>query len=323
MENGSRVSGLSNQYLIGGLLVVFIAVSVVAMFTTSRLPRKLRGVGMSVVPLTAEQRAARGIPTSVGGVLVEGAEGIAGRAGVRGGDVIIAINGNRVLDMFDFSHFMGEVDISKRGTQIDLIRNGARMPVFIFPPAGTAVPTPTPTPAAATPAPAAGGTATPLSPAQQWLGIEAETVMAGDVKELGLPAGAQGVIVDTVTAGGRAEQAGLVNNDVIVAVNGQIVESAPRLWDSLARLNGAETVDLGVYRAGQLVSIRVPAAADTPDPAAAAPAGGFAGRMGGQGLGPGGILTCPKCATTVTHQRGVACFTVACPACGTTMVRTQ
>jgi S1-C subfamily serine protease len=290
-------------------LVVFIAVSVAAMFTTSRLPGKMKWIGMKVVPLNAEARAARGIPASVGGVLVENVDGMAGRAGVRSGDVVVGINGNRVVDVFDFLHFSGETDISKRGVQIDLVRNGSRLPVFVFPP-NTATQAPGQT------TPPAGVAAAPVTMAQAWLGIEGETVGAGDLKELGLPAGAQGVVVDTVTPGGRAEQAGLLNNDVIVAVNGQRIDSSARLWDSLARLNGTDAVDLGVYRGGQLVSVPVPAAA-------AAPAGGFGGRMGGLGLGPGGILTCPKCATTVVHQRGVPCYTVACPACGTTMVRTQ
>jgi len=309
MPTNFRTSGLSSQYLIGGLLVVFIAISAVAMFTTSRLPGKLKWIGMKVVPLNAEARAARGIPASVGGVLVENADGLAKRAGVRSGDVVVAINGNRVQDMFDFSHFTNETDISKGGVQIDLVRNGLRTPVFVFPSNPAA-----PAPGQAAPAAAVAGA--PLAITQQWLGIEAETVRLGDVKELGLPAGAQGVIVDTVTKGSRAEQAGLLNNDVIVALNGQRIDSTARLWDGLARLNASDPVELGVYRNGQLVSVPVPAAA-------AAPAGGFGGRMGGLGLGPGGILVCPGCGTTVVHQRGVPCFTVACPACGATMVRTQ
>jgi len=307
METESRSSRLSNQYLVGGLLVIFIALSVVAMFATSRAPGKLTWIGMKVLPLNSQVRSARGIPATVGGVLVENAAGIAGRAGVRSGDVIVAINGNRVLDMFDFSHFTGETDISKRGAQIDVIRSGARMPVFVFPSATAAA-----APGQDAPFAVAAAAARPIT--QQWLGIEAETLLVGDVKELGLPAGSRGVIVDTVAKGGRAEQAGLVGNDVIVALNGERIDSTVRLWDSLARLNGSDAVELGVYRNGQLSSVAVPAA-----PATAA--GGFGGRMGGQGLGPGGTLVCPNCGTTVAHQWGVPCYTVACPACGTTMVR--
>jgi predicted RNA-binding Zn-ribbon protein involved in translation (DUF1610 family) len=181
------------------------------------------------------------------------------------------------------------------------------MPVFVFPSATAAA-----APGQDAPFAVAAAAARPIT--QQWLGIEAETLLVGDVKELGLPAGSRGVIVDTVAKGGRAEQAGLVGNDVIVALNGERIDSTVRLWDSLARLNGSDAVELGVYRNGQLSSVAVPAA-----PATAA--GGFGGRMGGQGLGPGGTLVCPNCGTTVAHQWGVPCYTVACPACGTTMVR--
>lgn len=58
-------------------------------------------------------------------------------------------------------------------------------------------------------------------------------------------------------------------------------------------------------------------------PAAATAGGQFGGRMGGAGLGPGGILVCPKCGTTAAQQRGVPCFNTACPACGTMMTRAQ
>jgi len=45
-------------------------------------------------------------------------------------------------------------------------------------------------------------------------------------------------------------------------------------------------------------------------------AGGF-----GLGLGPVGNLICPDCGIVIPHQRGVPCYTVQCPECGTTMVR--
>ena len=89
---------------------------------------------------------------------------------------------------------------------------------------------------------------------------------------------------------------------------------------------------VGIYRNGQLVTVAVPAgagaAAGTPAAAPAGtvvtvPAGGLAGRMGGAGLGLGGLLVCPSCGTKVAHQRAVPCFTVACPSCGTMMTRTQ
>jgi membrane-associated protease RseP (regulator of RpoE activity) len=146
------------------------------------------------------------------------------------------------------------------------------------------------------------------------------------------------VLIDGVSRGSLAQQAGLISNDVIVSVNGQRVDSTAGLWSTLAGLNG-DPVEFGVYRNGQLLTVALPTAQGAQaggfarpgcwgwgadgTPIYVTPAGAFGGRMGGQGLGPGGILVCPDCGTKVAHQRGVACYTVPCPACGTQMIRVQ
>ena len=42
---------------------------------------------------------------------------------------------------------------------------------------------------------------------------------------------------------------------------------------------------------------------------------------GGQGLGPGGVCTCPKCGTQVKHETGESCMEKVCPKCGAKMAR--
>ena len=51
--------------------------------------------------------------------------------------------------------------------------------------------------------------------------------------------------------------------------------------------------------------------------------GGGRGRMGGNrpGSGPGGDCVCPSCGQRAPHQRGIPCFSVNCPKCGTKMVK--
>ena len=57
--------------------------------------------------------------------------------------------------------------------------------------------------------------------------------------------------------------------------------------------------------------------------------GGGAGRgrgmgqgMGrGGGMGPGGYCVCPNCGERIPHERGVPCFDMRCPKCGTAMTR--
>ena len=54
-----------------------------------------------------------------------------------------------------------------------------------------------------------------------------------------------------------------------------------------------------------------------------APGRGGRGRMGGFGLGPGKECVCPNCGAKVPHQRGVPCYTLKCPKCGSRMTRTE
>jgi S1-C subfamily serine protease len=301
-------TGFLSQLIVVCLLAVFILLVLVAMYTTSAVAKEMSWIGMTVESLEGEVAAALGIPGSVGGVIVTDVEGLTARAGVRHGDVVQHINSQLVQDMAGFADLTKRTDLSTGGVQVVVNRRGIQMPVFVYP-GGRAAPT--------LGQAAPGGGVSPLAGIdQRWLGIEAETLVAGEARGLGIPAGVAGVLVDTVTAGGKAELAGLANNDIIVSVNGKRTDTTLRLWGILAGLGVGDPVELSVYRNGQLNFISLPTASGTL-------AGGFPGRMGGQGLGPGGMLACPQCGTKVIHQRGVACNTVSCPACGTRMVRAQ
>ncbi|MHC4695781.1 MAG: PDZ domain-containing protein [Planctomycetota bacterium] len=301
-------TGFLSQLVVVCLLAVFILLVLVAMYTTSSGATEMSWIGMTVEPLGAETAAALGIPGNAGGVIVGEVEGMAARAGIRHGDVVQRINGQLVQDMAGFVGLTKRTELSKGGVQVVVNRRGIQTPVFVYPAGGAA-------PALGQAAPGGGGQAL-AGIDRRWLGIEAETLAAGEARGLGIPAGVAGVLVDTVAKGSKAQQAGLVNNDVIVSVNGKRTDSTVRLWGILGGLGVGDPVELSVYRNGQLKFISLPTASGTL-------AGGFPGRMGGQGLGPGGMLACPQCGTKVIHQRGVACNTVPCPACGTQMVRAQ
>jgi len=312
-------SGFFSQLAVVCLLGVFVMISLIAMFSTAGVPEEADWLGMTVETIGAEAADARGIPRDLG-VLVGEAEGVAARSGILSGDVLIAVNGSRVGDVVDFNNIVDHTDITKGGVQLDVVRAGARMPVFVFPMAanvgkqgGTA-----PLPAGTAQAPGRASPGGMMPPPhiidQRWLGIDAETLTAGDALELGVPIGTQGVLIDGVALGSKAERMGLNVNDVIVSVNGRSVVSTVHIWSTLAGLNSNDRVEFGIFRKGKLLALRLPTASGTL-------AGGLVGRRGGQGMGAGGSLICPVCQTRVTHQRGVACPTVACPACGTQMIR--
>jgi S1-C subfamily serine protease len=301
-------SGTFSQSVVVCLLALLIVMALIGMFSAVGVDDDVEWIGMTVKRLDRETAAALGIPTDTGGVMVGEVGGIARGAGIRQGDVVLGINGDPVRDMVDFSKLAGRTDLSRRGAQLDIIRRGVRIPVLVLPPGGSA-----PTPGQTAPGRIAR---TPVVIDRQWLGIDAETFTAGEGRELDIPVGVGGVLIDGVARGSQAEQAGLAVNDVIVSVNGQKTDTTGDLWNILAGLTGGDQVEFGVYRRGQLIAVALPIAMGTL-------AGGFRGRMGGRGLGPGGFLVCPSCGTKVAHQRGVPCFTVPCPSCGTLMIRAQ
>ena len=315
-------SGILSQSVVVCLLVLFVAVAVVAMFATVGVNDEVVWIGMTARALDAETAAALGIPHDMGGVVVGEADGIAQKAGIRHGDVVLGVNGEPVRGMADFAQLVRRADLPKQGAQLDIVRGGVRMPVFVLPPGE-----PVQLPAPAVPQVAARA---PAVIDRRWLGIDAETFTAGEGRALGIPAGVGGVLIDGVARGSMAEQAGLAANDVIVSLNGRRIDTAADLWSVLAGLNGGDAVELGIYRSGQLLSVALSAASGAlvgGFPAAraagrpAAPAWSGRGRTGGWGQGPGGFLVCPGCGTRVAHQRGVPGYSVPCPSCGTLMVR--
>ena len=245
-------------------------------------------------------------------MIVGEVEGLARRSGLRHGDVLQSVNGKRVRDIFDFSKLVAKIDIAEEGAQLGVIRRGSLVSVLVMPggkwPLGAQQEGRT--------GPERIGAA-PVVIDRRSLGIEAETLGAGGARELGIPAGVQGVLVEAVARGSRAEQAGLAARDVIVSVNGQSVARTTDLWDALVAMDGGgDRVEFGVYRMGRLTSVALL-------PAFATQAGGFSPGMGGWGPGPGGCLICARCGTRVVHQRAMSPYGVSCPSCGMAMARVQ
>lgn len=306
----------------------FLVVVLAAMFFSSaQIPTETTWLGIGAEALSPDRARALGIPDSSGGVIVGGVEGIAKRAGVRQGDVVTAVNNHPVRDVLDFFDMASNVDL-RGGVVLDLIRDGSPLYLTIDPqllgPRGT------PAGLADIQARNPGNWRGKNRLEGNWLGVEAEALRAGGARELGLAA-ASGVFIDAVTPESIAESIGLMANDVVVGINGKGIRTPKELWKGLESADPGQEIHLNVYRGQkgliitipskmtasrslQKVGMNVPGARGN----AVAERGG---RMGGWGLGLGGYCVCPNCGATLSHQRGVPCYTLKCPLCGSAMVR--
>jgi serine protease Do len=89
-------------------------------------------LGMTVESLTSETARQLGYDSSARGVVVTQVEptGLAARAGIRPGDLIVAIAGKSVESVADFNQLVGEQDPTS-GMRLQLERDGVRRFVFI------------------------------------------------------------------------------------------------------------------------------------------------------------------------------------------------
>jgi serine protease Do len=158
-------------------------------------PAVARGLGLA---------AARGI--LVGDVT---ADGPAARAGLRRGDVIVAVNGKPVDDV---GHFRNLVAATAPGTRLRLtiVRDGREQTIEV-----AAGELPERGPASAT---------APARPDP--LGVSVADVTPEVARRLGLPPGVRGAVIAEVLPGGLAAEAGLRPGDVVQEVNRRPVRSA-------------------------------------------------------------------------------------------------
>lgn len=87
-----------------------------------------------------------------------------------------------------------------------------------------------------------------------WLGIEGGDVDAEAARTMGVAGGAA---VTMVVAGGPAAEAGLVDGDVVVAVDGTAVQSMSDLIAALRPHMPGDVVALSVHRGGEVVVVEV------------------------------------------------------------------
>ena len=232
-------------------------------------------LGISGANLVPELATAMNLDASQRGALVEevmpnspaekaGLQGstkqvtIQGQNAVVGGDVIIAIDNQPVLQMDDLIAYLANSTKVGQTVTLTILRNGKKQTVDVT--------------LEARPSSNASSTTTAQSGSTQGitLGILGTTVDSSIANAMNLPNGVQGVLVTQVESGSLADTAGLrggntsvtlngqqveVGGDIITAVNNQPVTSIQDLKSALSQLSSNQSLSLTILRNGTQLQI--------------------------------------------------------------------
>ncbi len=103
---------------------------------------------------------------------------------------------------------------------------------------------------------------------QAYLGVSVKELDNSLAATSGLPLG---VYVEEVTAGSCAEKAGVQHGDIITGLGDKTVECYADLAAALKGHKASETVELGIFRAGQTLTLNVTLDEKQPEPAETSP----------------------------------------------------
>jgi serine protease Do len=206
--------------------------------------RVIRGwLGVAIQPVTPPVARAMGLKKPGGALVADVTAGSpAEKAGLRRGDIVVAINGEPVDETRELSL---KVAMLSPGTtaRLKVIRDGREIDVPVVlgeQPSERR---------------AAGSPAAP-EPERALEGVAASNLTPQIRRQLDLPAGVTGVVVVRVDPGSPAAEAGLRRGDVIQEVNRRPVTSVSE-FERAVRQSGREPLLLLVYREGSTLFIVV------------------------------------------------------------------
>jgi serine protease Do len=161
-------------------------------------------------------------------------DGPAAAAGLRPGDIVLSMDGQPVGDDVQLITLLAQQQPGQ-AVALGVLRDGRQQDVrvrlgeFARPPAPRAM------------------AATPPSGAEHVLGFAVRDITPADARRLGFR-GEGGVVVQELPRHGAAAAAGIQNNAIILAVNGERVRSAAQVRDLARRIQPGSAVSLIMYR---------------------------------------------------------------------------
>jgi serine protease Do len=226
-------------------------------------------IGVSARDVDADEAKTAKI---AGGVYIEDVreDSPASRAGFREGDIVVEFDGERVRSMRQFTRLVQETP-SGREVPAVVMRDGSRTTLSVTPDAaggwhlfdgheGFVL-----RPPVAPPAPAAPAPPSPPAALEMWPRLERFFSTSGRLgvtvdampDQLAEYFGTQdGVLVTSVAENSAAQKAGLKAGDVIVTINGTVVNSPSELSRRAQRLEDGDEFTLEVVRGKQKQTLK-------------------------------------------------------------------
>lgn len=205
-------------------------------------------LGVTVQYITADLAASLGLK-NVQGVLVSGVRpgSAAERAGIKTGDVILDLNGQKINDVNELRNSVAAAGADANVT-LTILRNGNQQQVHVK--LGAFNPNET---AANGNNGGGGNSRTGVGK----LGVDLTPLTPAIAQQLGVPIGTQGLVVASADPNGAAAQAGIQQGDVILQINHQPVRNGNDVQSALAK-SGNRPALLQIIHGGQTLFVAVP-----------------------------------------------------------------
>lgn len=214
-------------------------------------------LGVALAPLDADTAAALGLAHNRGEFIQRVVEGEAGaKAGIKAGDVVVAVNGQEVTPDNNVSFLVANVSPGRR-IAVDIIREGKKQQLNVV--VGKRPPDDQlqqrsfdPDEEQAYPDKPSDNANGPDQAIRQSLGLIVEPLTTDIARAIGIDPSIKGLVIGRVSGAADAAQKGLRRGDVIVSANRQPVPSIKALSDAVAaaKVDGRSAILLQVTRRG-------------------------------------------------------------------------